>query len=253
MKFGNPGGWPPAPEWPYNRSDEISLGANKLVLSNGIQLASFIAREKSYGHETPKHYKIIEVERNKYIYDVKRFLWADVEDWLTSHNVSVVGPAQSDPIVSSNVKNTEYLDRYISERDEALRERDDAVAELKKIKKLISNTGYGMLTVMDILQRSIGIDSIINCGVYFLIYQSEIVYVGQSVDITSRVRTHIGDPSKKFDRISFIKCDKKNLNNTERAYIKMLSPRYNVQHNNMDGIFQSFEIRGDFSDKGVMA
>jgi hypothetical protein len=65
-------------------------------------------------------------------------------------------------------------------------------------------------------------------GVYFLIDNDEVVYVGQSVNIFSRISQHKID--KKFDRYAFIPCSKENLDKLESLYIHFLRPRLNGKH-----------------------
>ena len=43
-------------------------------------------------------------------------------------------------------------------------------------------------------------------GIYFLHLDGEVVYVGQAVDMRRRVGQHLGDASKQFDAVSFIRC-----------------------------------------------
>lgn len=62
------------------------------------------------------------------------------------------------------------------------------------------------------------------CGCYFLFDNDEIVYVGQSVNILSRILSHT---DKKFNKISYVELDKDDLNVTEMTYIIMLCPKYN--------------------------
>ena len=63
------------------------------------------------------------------------------------------------------------------------------------------------------------------CGIYFLIYCNEIVYIGQSVNIETRVPAHISD--KQFTHYSYDKCEKEDLTKMEALYIKYFSPKYN--------------------------
>ena len=65
-----------------------------------------------------------------------------------------------------------------------------------------------------------------NSGVYFLVAGNEVVYVGQSVDVGSRVRQHVG--AKEFDCWAYIPCDKRTLDALESLYIHVLRPQYNV-------------------------
>jgi predicted DNA-binding transcriptional regulator AlpA len=58
-------------------------------------------------------------------------------------------------------------------------------------------------------------------GVYFLIDGDNLIYVGQSEKIKSRVfsRDHLEDESKKYNSFSYILCGKHQLNALESIYI----------------------------------
>ena len=61
-------------------------------------------------------------------------------------------------------------------------------------------------------------------GVYFLVQDQEVVYVGQSVNIYSRIAQH---PDKKFDKYAFVPCEVALLDKLESLYIHTLKPRLN--------------------------
>ncbi len=61
-------------------------------------------------------------------------------------------------------------------------------------------------------------------GVYFLIDSGKVVYVGQSVNVYSRIAQH---HSKSFDSFAFIPCKKEILNSLESLYIHILQPPLN--------------------------
>ena len=65
------------------------------------------------------------------------------------------------------------------------------------------------------------------CGIYFLKFEGQIVYVGQSKSVYSRVSTHKTARIKKFDQIIFMPCEQKNLNDFEGFFINLLRPKYN--------------------------
>jgi len=66
-----------------------------------------------------------------------------------------------------------------------------------------------------------------HCGIYFLIQNNEIVYIGQSVNIEARVGQHWNENAKSFSRVAFILCAKEDLNNMESLYIDYIKPKYN--------------------------
>ena len=65
------------------------------------------------------------------------------------------------------------------------------------------------------------------CGVYFLILRSEIVYVGQSINVYNRIDRHAVD--KEFDRITILEASPIELDEMELFYIKKFKPRLNVR------------------------
>jgi hypothetical protein len=85
----------------------------------------------------------------------------------------------------------------------------------------------------DIVKASISWQQLI--GVYFLIDKDEVVYVGQSVNIYSRIGQH---SYKKFDRYAFIPCEASSLNTLESLYIHFLQPKLNANiHGQMHAPF----------------
>lgn len=78
-------------------------------------------------------------------------------------------------------------------------------------------------------------------GVYFLISEGKIVYVGQSNNVLRRVATHTSDTicTGKFDSYAYISCDVSSLNTVEQHYIRKFNPPLNLHHANHLGIRQS--------------
>jgi len=63
-------------------------------------------------------------------------------------------------------------------------------------------------------------------GVYFLCKDDDVVYVGKSVDVAARVRSHRSD--KQFDRAFAVPVEEDRLDEVELAYINALQPPLNV-------------------------
>lgn len=66
-------------------------------------------------------------------------------------------------------------------------------------------------------------------AIYFLLRDNKIVYVGQSINIYSRIGEHFEDRKIKFNRFSIIPCKKENLEILETFYIHKFNPIYNKQ------------------------
>lgn len=63
------------------------------------------------------------------------------------------------------------------------------------------------------------------CGVYFLVKDAQVVYVGQSVNVFSRIASHA--PAKSFDSYAFVLCEPNALDALESLYIHVLKPPLN--------------------------
>lgn len=63
------------------------------------------------------------------------------------------------------------------------------------------------------------------CGVYFLVKDGRVVYVGQSTNIHMRLAKHLA--TKDFDSFHFVECDASILDEVEAAYIVSLDPPLN--------------------------
>lgn len=66
-------------------------------------------------------------------------------------------------------------------------------------------------------------------GVYFLLDGDEVVYVGQAVNVYSRIGQHT---DKRFDRYAFVPCAVDALDMLESLYIHCLRPRLNGNQRN---------------------
>lgn len=64
-------------------------------------------------------------------------------------------------------------------------------------------------------------------GVYFLVYEGVIVYVGKSTDVVARISTHVKEDIKLFQNAFFINVPEKDLSRVESAFIHVLKPYYN--------------------------
>lgn len=66
------------------------------------------------------------------------------------------------------------------------------------------------------------------CGIYFLIHERQIVYVGQSTNCHMRIGNHLNDPQKIFDSYFVIECKEHFLDDLESSYIIKFQPKYNL-------------------------
>lgn len=68
-------------------------------------------------------------------------------------------------------------------------------------------------------------------GIYFLFKDSNLVYIGASINIIKRINMHIygrSDKLKKdFDSFSYIECKSEKIVELEKKYIQKYDPIYN--------------------------
>ena len=78
----------------------------------------------------------------------------------------------------------------------------------------------------DILASAFTVETM--SGVYFLIREKRVRYVGQTKNLFDRLRRHYNN-GKKFDSYAFIPCPVEQLNELEAAYIMSMLPEENYR------------------------
>ena len=83
-------------------------------------------------------------------------------------------------------------------------------------------TGGDMLIEQEIIAYKTAYNAA--CGVYFLIENDRVVYVGQSINVYTRIYTHMKDRQRQFDSYTYIPCEADELDVLESLYIHSLAP-----------------------------
>jgi hypothetical protein len=112
---------------------------------------------------------------------------------------------------------------WAKKRESEIKLIRELAGEGNRRKRLILNQA-DLLSIDDILETSMEIPK--TCGIYFLINNNEIVYVGQSINIHQRLQKHLYE--KQFDKINIIPCERFELNRMESLYINKFKPKLNV-------------------------
>lgn len=93
------------------------------------------------------------------------------------------------------------------------------------------------------LSQTLGLDEILLrasrkrprlVGIYFLIKEDVIVYIGQSINLAARLLEH--ERTKDFDSYTFIPCDSAQLPDMEALYILKFKPSLNYMPNGSLGL-----------------
>lgn len=94
------------------------------------------------------------------------------------------------------------------------------------------------------LEGFINVSAILRCGIYALVRDGAVVYVGQSKKMLARVSAHKSNWGRKatptwmpaslrgvlFDEVHVLPCRVEDLDRIERALIDLYKPKYNIQH-----------------------
>ena len=169
---------------------------------------------------------------------------SSIHSHYTSYSVKVVvDEASKDGLLVEPPINGELtyanLKTSISDEQKVLRKLRAEIEDLKKskdyeVKQAKDSVALSVLSGFlkiklpsyeDIIASS---DKFIPCcGIYFLINGDSIVYVGQSVNVPSRVSSHYLDAAKDFNKFCYIPCNKEHLDAIESLYIHMFKPSLN--------------------------
>jgi hypothetical protein len=85
------------------------------------------------------------------------------------------------------------------------------------------------LTLEQILERATPANFEKIRGIYFLLENDELVYIGQSTNIMARISHHIADPDKSFNQHTIMPVvPEVSLNDLEAILILKYKPKYNT-------------------------
>lgn len=116
--------------------------------------------------------------------------------------------------------------KELANLENSIKQKIEVVNSLNNI-GMLKLCPYAFLREQDIVDKSRELVPLV--GVYFLIQDKEVVYIGQAIDIYRRIGQHQYDKNKQFNRYAFILCDKSELDIIETLYIHHFSPKYNSQ------------------------
>ncbi|WP_186260300.1 phage integrase Arm DNA-binding domain-containing protein [Burkholderia gladioli] len=116
--------------------------------------------------------------------------------------------------------------RYAEEANVAVAAVAQAKTHSRQSIKHGSVDERGLLDGHSIARRATFYDHV--CGVYFLLSQGAIVYVGQSKNVLGRIATHRAEGEKRFDRVFVVECKASELDHLEALYIDKFCPIYNT-------------------------
>jgi len=105
--------------------------------------------------------------------------------------------------------------------------------------------------IEDIFGGSNPIKDVFFPGVYYLIKDKEVVYVGKSMNVYGRISVHISERTKDFDRFYVRPCKQNELSDLELKEILRFQPRYNASLPSNDRWFNARQLKDILNLNGV--
>jgi len=192
---------------------------DKLMRVDGIAVSSWLARRERQGRPVGARWRADKLIATK-------LLWRplDVLAAARADNVPITPLSEVALQLTLGELVTE-VNRLIGVRDELLKDIQsmEVMHRLSAIPTLQSGKRRRLVSRAEILAVAEPASRTAPCGVYFLLQGDDLVYVGQSTDVHSRVRNH----EKEYDRVAWVEVDIPYLDIVESLYIHALSPRLN--------------------------
>lgn len=120
-------------------------------------------------------------------------------------------------------------ERWASRVDRHMHVRSEA-----KLGALLSMFPARVLAAIEAADYNVGdvLDGAIHAeqsvGIYFLIREGEVTYIGQTKDVFLRLSKHRRD-GRRFDAYNFLHCPESELDRLERMYIEAFMPKENMK------------------------
>jgi len=201
-------------------SDFTRGSLDKLFRVSTMKVTSFISKCELLGspipYRSPKRHEGFSVLTSK-VYSCSEVISRALSDGFE------VFPTESDELKRTEDELKRDIDLLRSEVSRLEHRRAD-LGRVLEFNEIAFNFGLkNLYSEREIVNSSkLYSDLESACGVYFLIDRSKVVYVGQSVNVFSRMREH--SKSKQFSSYAYISCSKEDLNVLESLYIHVLRP-----------------------------
>jgi len=170
-------------------------------------------------------------------FDSIRTLEQAAQDKINSFsNKELLGILTKEKRLKKIIKNQGRRLRSVLIENKKLKEKQDLYQSREAIEEERTTTVINHINSIILDDKSVKkVDSefICACGIYFLIKDGNVVYIGQSVNIAGRIAQHKKD-DKDFNEVRFILCDKERLDAREMFFIRLLKPELNGTYKNND-------------------
>lgn len=178
-----------------------------------------VARE-TVSHTGPRGYK--------HLYLIKDILVPAIANGLKVEKpLNEIEKSSYQELSERNKRLKRNIEGLKQKRKKLLSEINLLTGNLSDIAPVLNQTRFSLVPKDALIEKSKNYGNA--CGVYFLIKENEVVYIGQSINIASRVTQH---RDKEFDSVSYVACHRDELDILESLYILAYQPELNGSNGN---------------------
>lgn len=200
------------------KNDWVSVGAlGKLIRVNGWSFGYYLQKRQDAGRPL-KYVKAAALRYDlefRKVYQVKQVVAAVWADGYEIHEPP--RDLQPYPIPVSFTRNDPERKTNAAEIEQLRRDLVNAEQKIQGMRNLLK-----VASKEELVKKAVPLCA---SGIYFLIRNGSIVYVGQSINILDRIKQHVG--VKEFDSVSWVSANSCDLNNLETVYIDAFAPVQN--------------------------
>ena len=202
---------------------------SKLFRVNGYGVTNYIRKMSEQGAPVPHEVVPHNGPRGyKHLYLVRNVVYSAIANGLSIDKPVTQIEKESHQVLSEVNKNLKAsIANLKQERKKLLNEVNLLTGNLSDIAPVLNQTKFSLVPKSALIEKSKTYGDA--CGVYFLIKSNEIVYIGQSINIASRITQH---RDKDFDSVSYVACHKDELDILESLYILAYQPALNGSNGN---------------------
>lgn len=204
---------------------------NDMFMVQDMKPTTYIEKRKQSGSPIPcKKVPFSGGRGYKLLYTARNVIESAIEDGYE------VKPSELKAI-TQDIASLEYQRGVLRRQVLELQEKEKALKEniaymtgdLSCLSPMLKQTEFSLVPKSEIIKKAKLYEQ--SCGVYFLIKDDEIIYIGQSINIAHRIASH---RDKDFDSMAFIGCLKTDLDVLESLYILAYRPKLNGSLGNSD-------------------
>ncbi|OLF36556.1 hypothetical protein BTW00_05585 [Psychrobacter sp. C 20.9] len=202
---------------------------SKLFRVDGYGVTNHIRKMNEQGTPIPREVVSHNGPRGyKHLYLIRDIINSAIDKGLKIEEpLTQIEKASHQELSEQNRKLKKSIENLKQQRRQLLSEVNLLTGNLSDIAPVLNQTKFSLVPKSALIKKSKTYGDA--CGVYFLVKNNEIVYIGQSINIASRITQH---RDKDFDSVSYVACHKDELDILESLYILAYQPALNGSNGN---------------------